>query len=351
MTRRIHSYAAVSLLLASSCFSYGCGFGADQEAGNTESIGADHTSPNDPPSTFNAPLPSSGDDAPSNANGYVQNAPNLGAAAGGPSSVTPPAPPTTPPSTPADPPVTPPVTPPTPPSTPPATNPSPPPTETCSVSKDANGFFWRTSAKSDYVGYVPASYSPTKPMRVIVGMHGCSDDAMNFAKWGISPWDTRATQQHIGISVGGETGSNHCWAKGVDDDKVLAAVDDIAKCFWVDRSKVIIAGFSSGGELAYRVGLMNASKFAGILIENSSLYAAGSPASTLLGGAAWKLPIAHRAHSSDSVFPISQVKADWSTIQSAGFPIATSEVAGTHDGDGQDWASWLIPQSASWVKP
>jgi predicted esterase len=221
----------------------------------------------------------------------------------------------------------------------------------CTVTKDANGFFWRTSPKSQYVAYVPSKYSSKSPMRVIVGLHGCGDNAMNFATWGVAPYETRATQDHIAISVSGETGSNHCWNKGGDDDKVLAAVDDLAQCFWLDRSRVVIAGFSSGGELAYRVGLMKASSFAGILIESSSLYAAGAPEATLLSNAAWKLPIAHRAHTSDTVFPLDQVKADWKAITSAGFPLETSEVAGGHDGTNVDWSSWLIPQSASWVRP
>jgi predicted esterase len=234
---------------------------------------------------------------------------------------------------------------------PPASDPGPPPTSACTVEKNDAGFFWRTSPKSAYVAYVPASYDPASPMRVIVGMHGCGDTAENFATWGINPWATRATQAHIGISVSGETGNNRCWSKGNDDDKVLAAVDDLAKCFWLDRSKVVVAGFSSGGELAYRVGLLHADSFAGILVENSALYAAGAPTSALLGGAAWKLNVAHRAHTSDSVFPIAQVKADWAAMTSAGFPLVSSEIAGTHDGTSDDWANWLIPQSAGWTRP
>jgi predicted esterase len=234
------------------------------------------------------------------------------------------------------------------PSGPQPVDPGPAPTETCQVSKDSAGFFTRQSSKSEYVAYVPASYSPKKPMRVIVGLHGCGDSAMNFATWGVNPYQTRATQTHIGISVGGETGANNCWNKGGDDDKVMAAVDDLAKCFWIDRGKIIVAGFSSGGELAYRVGMKQSASFAGVLIENSSLSAAGDTPASLLKNAGWKLPIAHRAHTSDAVFPIDEVKADWSLIKNAGFPLATSEVAGDHNGTGDDWANWIIPQSASW---
>jgi dienelactone hydrolase len=225
----------------------------------------------------------------------------------------------------------------------------PKPTATCTVSKDAAGFFTRSSAKSSYVAYVPASYDGSKPVRLIVGLHGCGDSAMNFATWGVNPYDTRKTQEHIGISIGGKDGN--CWSLGTDDDKVLAAVDDISQCFWVHQKKVAIAGFSSGGQLAYRVGLKHASRFAAILIEGSGLYAADSNPDALLSGAAWKLHIAHRTHTSDTVFPLAKVKADWTKTTAAGFPLLTSETPGGHDGVSADWSTWLIPQSATWTAP
>jgi dienelactone hydrolase len=224
----------------------------------------------------------------------------------------------------------------------------PKPTTTCSVTKDSAGFFARTSSASSYVAYVPASYDGTKPVRLIVGLHGCGDTAMNFATWGVSPYDTRTTQDHIGISIGGADG--RCWTAS-DDAKVLAAVDDISSCFWVHQKKVVIAGFSSGGELAYRLGLSQASRFAGILIEDSGLYAANGNPDGLLANAAWKLDIAHLTHTSDPVFPLATVKADWVKTKAAGFPLVTKETPGAHDGSSTDWAAWLIPQSASWVAP
>jgi poly(3-hydroxybutyrate) depolymerase len=179
-------------------------------------------------------------------------------------------------------------------------------------------------------------------------VHGCGDTAANFAQWGPNPYDTRSTQDWIGISIGGEDGN--CW-NASDDAKVLAAMDDISSCFWVHQKKVVLAGFSSGGELTYRLGLGNASRFAGLLIEDSGLYAANGNPDGLLANAAWKINIAHRAHTSDTVFPLATVQADWAKTTAAGFPLTTSVVAGTHDGTSTDWWSWLIPQSATWTAP
>jgi predicted esterase len=222
----------------------------------------------------------------------------------------------------------------------------PKPTASCSVSKST--FFTRTSSQSDYVAYVPSSYDGTKPMRLIVALHGCGDSAANFAQWGPNPYDTRSTQDWIGISVGGADG--RCW-NASDDVKVLAAVDDISQCLWVHQKKIVLAGFSSGGELTYRLGLGQSSRFAGLLIEDSGLYAANGNPDGLLASAAWKINIAHRAHTSDTVFPLGTVQADWAKTTAAGFPLTTSVVAGTHDGTSTDWSSWLLPQSAAWTAP
>jgi predicted esterase len=226
----------------------------------------------------------------------------------------------------------------------------PRPASACPVTKDAAGFFPGSSPLGAYVAYVPPGYDASKPLPVLVGMHGCGDDAHNYATWAVAPFATRATQGYIGISLGSETGANHCWSMGADDAKVLAAVDDVARCFWVDPAKVTVSGFSSGGQLAYRVGLSHADRFAGIAIECSSLYAAGD-GDALLAGATRKLPIAHRAHAGDGVFPLAKVRADWQKLAAAGFPLATSEVFGAHDGTSADWTDFLLPKVAGWSRP
>jgi predicted esterase len=225
-------------------------------------------------------------------------------------------------------------------------DPGPAPAGTCAIPKGE--LVARDSGASSYVAYVPASYNGA-PTRLLVGLHGCGDSAWNFAGWGVNPNDTRGAQDYIGIAVDGASAGGSCWNTS-DESKVLAAIDDISKCLYVHKQKVVVAGFSSGGILAYRVGLKNASRFAGIMILNASLSSTGE-AETLLGGASWNINIAHRAHMQDGVFPIGTVQGDWQKMQSAGFPIETSQVDGGHDGTSQDWTDWLIPQMASWKAP
>jgi predicted esterase len=228
----------------------------------------------------------------------------------------------------------------------PPPSPGDPPSGDCQIAKGE--FVERWTEQSSYVAYVPEAYDG-EPTPLIVGLHGCGDDAANFAAWGVNPYATRETQTHIGISIDGASGGSNCWNLDVDAPKVLAAIEDIASCVYVHRRRVVLAGFSSGGELAYSLGLREADRFAGLLIENASLTATGA-ASELIAGAAWKVNVAHVAHVDDSVFPIDAVRADWALLTSHSFPLVTSEVAGDHDGTTEDWANWLIPQASSWQR-
>jgi len=224
----------------------------------------------------------------------------------------------------------------------PVDDPGPAPAGCGTIKKDAKGFFTRTTAKSDYVAYVPKSYTG-QPTTLVVGLHGCGDTAANFALWGVNPSKQIATQTHIGISVGGKDGQ--CWDAAKDGDKAIAAIEDISKCFYVHQQKVVLAGYSSGGILAYKLGLSQSSKFAGIIIENSGLGGTQPTAAT------WKINVAHIAHTGDASFPIAKVKADWAKLEAAGIPLQKKEVAGSHDGTDADWADYLLPKIAGWKAP
>lgn len=108
---------------------------------------------------------------------------------------------------------------------------------------------------------------------------------------------------------------------------------------------MILAGYSSGGILAYKIGLGQAAKFAGILIENSALGGAQPSA------ASWKINVAHIAHKSDGAFPLSGVQADWAKLEAAGIPLQKSTVDGAHDGTSEDWVNFLLPKIDGWKAP
>lgn len=193
---------------------------------------------------------------------------------------------------------------------------------------DANGFFHLNSGQSAYVGYKPDSYSSTTPIRLFVWMHGCGGDAEGDL-YTIAPYATRATQSYIAISLGGRDGD--CWDVNSDTPKVLAAITDVAKHFNINSHKIFLGGYSSGGDMTYRVGFQHTSLFAGLLVENSDPFRdTGATQASLLASASWKINIAHLAHLADESYPIATVRTGLATLTASGFPVHAIEKAGTH---------------------
>ena len=232
-------------------------------------------------------------------------------------------------------------------------DPGPGPTQQCTVTKDANGFFQLTSPLSDYSVHLPAAYDVEhpQPTRLLVGLHGCGDTAANFATWAVVPFSLRATHDYIGISVGGRDGQ--CWNIAQDGAVVAAAIAHVRSCFYVHQKQIVIGGYDSGGMLAYDVGLRNAASYAGILVENSGLSQAVGSANVdaVLQAAAWHINVAHTARLGDTLFPIAGVRADRDKMLSAGIGLEYRELAGDHDGTSDDWADFLLPEMASWSAP
>lgn len=231
-------------------------------------------------------------------------------------------------------------------------DPGPGPTQMCTVTKDADGFFKLTSTKSDYWVRLPPSYSvqSPQPTALLVAIHGCGDTAYNFATWGAIPNALRATHGYIGISIGGRDGQ--CWTIPQDDAIVTEAIAHVRSCFYVHQKKIVLAGYSSGGMLAYQLGMTSAASFAGILIEHSGLsQGVGGNVDTVLTNAAWKINVAHTAHTEDASFAIAGVRSDRDKMIAHGFPLQYREGPGDHNGSSDDWALFLIPKMASWVAP
>jgi len=230
----------------------------------------------------------------------------------------------------------------------------PGPTQTCAANPDASGFFTLTSAASDYVVRLPPGYDSLDPVpqRLLVAIHGCGDTSLNFASWGAVPSALRATQNYIAISVGGREGD--CFNTSSDAAIVSAAIEHVRSCYYVHRRRIVLGGYSTGGMLAYKMGMAHGQIYAGLLIENSGLSQAVGGVGNVdaaLDAAIWPLNVGHTARLSDASFAITGVRVDRDKLIAHTFPIQYRELAGTGDGDSDDWALYLIPLMANWVSP
>jgi predicted esterase len=210
--------------------------------------------------------------------------------------------------------------------------------------------------QSNYWVDVPSTYDASNhtPMELLVWLHGCGGDAAGDV-YTVSPPGARP---YVSIAVGGREGD--CWDPNTDQVKVLSAISDVETHFNVDRHKVVLGGYSSGGDLSYRLAFYHSLQFAGVLAENTSPFRdTGSSASQSLAAAQWKFHVVHLAHTEDAVYPLPGVEAEIQAMTDAGFPVQLIERPGTHyddstatTGTDHDLQTLLLPHlSDGWRSP
>ncbi|MEO8801496.1 MAG: hypothetical protein ABI551_26640 [Polyangiaceae bacterium] len=222
--------------------------------------------------------------------------------------------------------------------------------------------FTLDSGTTSYV-YVPASYDDTHqtPTTLLVWLHGCGGYASGDI-YSVSPGGTQ--QSWISLAVGGEEGN--CWDMTSDPPRVLTALADLKTHFNIAPKRVVLGGYSSGGDLSYRIAFYNASLFAGIVVENTSPFRdTGSTQADSLAAASWKFNVVHLAHLQDATYPIAGVRTETDALKAAGFPLVRIEVDGGHyddpgamenghavPGTNADLVTYLLPKlDAGWTAP
>jgi predicted esterase len=206
----------------------------------------------------------------------------------------------------------------------------------------------------EYFGFVPASYDPSTPMPLLVWMHGCGGEAEGDT-WNVGSYTEEAGHGWLALSLGGRDGG--CWNLLAESEGlVMAALADFEAHFNVDRHRVFLSGYSSGGDLAYRTGFRHSSTFAGLIIENSAPFeqTESTPAESL-AAATTKLDIVHLAHLQDGTYPIANVRNEVAEVKAAGFPIELIEKPGTHAdaNTDKDLQELLMPyiEEKGWTSP
>jgi hypothetical protein len=205
----------------------------------------------------------------------------------------------------------------------------------------------------EYWTAVPDSYDNT-PTALLVWLHGCG----GRGEGDIETVAPSGDQDYIAIAVGGREGL--CWEPDIHSALVLAALADVKTHFNIDPRRVILGGYSSGGDLAYRTAFFNANLFAGVLAENTSPFSdTGLKEPELLAAADWKFNVVQLAHTEDDTYPIATVRAETNALKAAGFPVTLIERPGSHydedtatTGTDHDLRTLLLPHMADdWLAP
>jgi hypothetical protein len=198
---------------------------------------------------------------------------------------------------------------------------------------------------------VPSSYDATHqtPTELFVWLNGCYGQPGDDIKVVEPPPDG----PYIAMAASGR--ENDCWNPDTDQDRVRDAIALAETHFNIDRKRVVIGGYSSGGDLAYRLAFYHAFEFAGVLALNTSPFKdTGSTQAQSLAAAAWKFHVVHLAHLNDEAYNIDQVRQETDAMAAAGFPIARVERPGVHHDANTfpDVQAYLLPRlSDGWRAP
>jgi|GEM_PF-2253964 len=119
------------------------------------------------------------------------------------------------------------------------------------------------STTKNYSLLVPASYTPSKRTKVMVGMH-----PYNTSRWDAKSWrDTLAVFANTNnlLLVCPDGGANGSIIDNIDTAFTTALIDSVFNWYNVDSSQIYITGFSYGGKATYLYGLEHPEIFAGFM--------------------------------------------------------------------------------------
>ncbi len=221
------------------------------------------------------------------------------------------------------------------------------------VDYDPDAKFFHAFPGGGYYGWVPEGYDDTgaTPSALFVWMHGCG----GHNEFDIESFHAPPAEDYVTIAPSGREGA--CWhtpADGPGDEaRVVAAIADAAEHFNVDPARIVLGGYSSGGDLAYRTAYLNDQLISAVLAANTSPFRdTGFPQGSI-GDVDDKFRVVHLAHTGDDVYPIAQVKSELQVLTGAGFPVTLVERPGSHyddpgagglPGTDADIQTYLLPQ-------
>ncbi|MGE3800641.1 MAG: PHB depolymerase family esterase [Candidatus Kapaibacterium sp.] len=169
----------------------------------------------------------------------------------------------------------------------------------------------------EYYVHVPESYDPSQPIPVVFMLHGTSGDGEKF--YNISGWKELGEKEniltvfpsswHYCIIDDGQVKNTTKWhsfpgafdycAGEVprDDVKFLRQIiSELDERFTIDSKRMYLAGFSNGGQMAFRCGVEMSDVFAAIV------EASGSTATDTTATPQRKLPVTFMVGNSDDAW-------------------------------------------------
>ena len=116
---------------------------------------------------------------------------------------------------------------------------------------------------------VPEGYddSHQTPSTLFVWLHGCGGQS----EFDIETYEPDPAESYVMVAPTGREGD--CWSppqSGADEAVVTSTIADVSERFNIDPGRIVLGGYSSGGDLSYRYAYHHSAAIDGVLVANSA---------------------------------------------------------------------------------
>jgi phospholipase/carboxylesterase len=199
--------------------------------------------------------------------------------------------------------------------------------------------------------FLPTGYEPNYPYPLLVFLHGEGGSEETVLK--LAPRLSRRNFICIGLRgllpLPDTTSPAYSWGDEGQQDQVeeyiLRSIEATRRRYHVHSERIYLAGFNEGSEPAFRLGLSQPEKFAGLVALNGCLPTRGRPLLRLDEVRRLRVLIAHGLDNTQT--PVTAARADQRLLYTAGLDVefkcyATNHAI--HPDMLRDLNRWIIDQ-------
>ncbi|MGA2033367.1 MAG: alpha/beta hydrolase-fold protein [Thermoguttaceae bacterium] len=226
------------------------------------------------------------------------------------------------------------------------------------------GLFHATTQDTAHALFAPLHYESGYSYPLIVWLHGPESDERQLLR--IMPLVSMRNYLAVAPrgplvdrneSAAGESATRYDWRQTdaheqQSEQRILDCLESVSQKFNVARHRVFLAGFDTGGTMAFRVALGRPERFAGVLSLGGAFPTGRNPLANL--SQARRLPVLLAVGRASQVYPEVKVCADLRLLHTAGLSTTLRLYPCGHEISPQmlgDVDRWIIDQITSGSQP
>ncbi|HUA34454.1 MAG TPA: hypothetical protein VMA09_12670 [Candidatus Binataceae bacterium] len=187
----------------------------------------------------------------------------------------------------------------------------------------ARGFIHRkrNDERSDYSLYIPEDYSKSKPLPLIVALHGGYGQGNEYIWTWLRPARSR------GYAVLAPKSWDVTWDMSIpslDSQSILRMLDQVTNEYSIDRARIYLTGLSDGGIFTFIFGFENAQLFRGLAPVAGVLHPVLD--SLLRQNRGKDTPILMIHGAQDFIFPVAFARQAFDLFKAVGYPATYEEL-------------------------